>query len=693
MRYKGFLSYSRKDTRVAKRLHRALERYRIPRGIASTASHRKLGRFFRDDDELRATEHLGSALDGAIDDSETLIVLASPDAAGSTWVDKEIRRFQRRTAPRVFAVIVRGLPNVDDATRECFPAALKFRAGADGKSTGERAELPLAVDLTTERFARAFLRLVAGLLDIEFDALWQRERRRARVRRVIWALSLGAVVFAAALLAATALTSIDAASLRDRSVEISAEQWRYFGEPRAFDPALRAALAAGRLDRPGPGPLSATNSRSDDTARALALSGRALPVRRVHGEAPDMTKRDNFRDDILDADPAQRVAIHAPSSARALSFSADSERLGISTSSGLVVVHDIASGASVYSAVLSGVDASARIALDERGGQALVGSRSGLQRIDTSSGTATTCSPDKLRGFHELGWVAGRWVFAASGAGNAVVGAFDPVACRIAESVEIPEFTPYNSHTISAGGTVFLGFDPDHGLTPVLAGFHRAPSVLFSGLGDGVGQVKIIAAESKGKLVALGGNGSGGGARAGVQIVSRESEAEVARLSGHTGEVYAIDFLPGSDIVATGGSDFSIRLWERTSGKEVIRLAGHVGDIFDLRFSPNGRWLATGSSDGAVLLWDVSSLLEPRTSPLWVVASQRPPGVWLWPSTVVTRVERQATRAFVGRPWDILEWRDPFTVSGAIQSLRALLVRSFGWSQLDCDPPPETRMR
>ena len=659
----------------------------MPDGLAAGSAGKKLGRFFRDDDELRASEHLGAALDGAIDDSEVLIVIASPDGARSPWVDKEIRRFKRRGVARVLAVIVRGRPRSVDPVNECFAPALKFRVGANGEVTTEPADPPLAADLTNERFARAFVRLVAGILDVGFDALWQRERRRTRYRfAVVGGIAILSIA-AAALVAASAVTANDIASLRDRSVEISTEQWRYFGELSAFDPALRAALAAARLDRPGPGERWAVGTRSDATSRALALSGRALPVRRVFGEYPDISSRGNYRDDIPNADPAQRVAIHAQSNARDLSFSGDSKRLGLIVSNGDVFVYDIPSGSKVYSGVFPDVDAGSRLALDQSGGQALVGSRAGLYLIDTVSGSAKKCALPEMRGFHEIAWIANRWVFAAARTGGAVVGVFDSETCRMTQSTEIPEFTPYNSGAFSTGHTMFVGFDSSNGLTPVRTDFTAAPSVKFDGLGDGVGQVKVIAVEPRRSLVALGGNGSGGGARAGVQIVSLDLPAEVKRLVGHTGEVYAVDFMPATDLVVTGGSDFSIRLWETGSGNEVMRLAGHLGDIYDARFSPDGAWLATSSSDGMVLLWNVSSLRALGSRPLWEVASQRESGAWLWPSTTVTPAERQATNAFQGRPWNILDWHDPSTVRGAIQSARAMIVRWLGWSVFDYAPP------
>ncbi len=190
-RYRAFVSYSQRDGAAARRLHRALERYRVPKGIeARVGSDRSLGRFFRDDDEMGASQSLGAALEGALDDSEALIVVCSPSAARSNWVDAEIRHFKARVDARVLPVIADGEPHARDPDRECFPPALKVKIGPDGEPTGE-ADEPRAPDLRREGLRRVRCQLAAGLLGLPFDDLWRRDRRRARqVRLAIGAVAL-----------------------------------------------------------------------------------------------------------------------------------------------------------------------------------------------------------------------------------------------------------------------------------------------------------------------------------------------------------------------------------------------------------------------------------------------------------------------------------------------------------------------
>jgi hypothetical protein len=184
-RYRAFISYSQRDKAIACRVHRALETYRVPKGIvAAIGPNRTLGRFFRDDDEMGANQSLGAALEGALDDSENLIVICSPWASRSKWVDAEVRHFKARGDARVFAIIATGEPHAADPSRECLPPSLKVKIDAEGRPTGERDE-PRAPDLQRDGIQRVRVQLAAGLLDVPFDELWQRDRRRAQRTKLL----------------------------------------------------------------------------------------------------------------------------------------------------------------------------------------------------------------------------------------------------------------------------------------------------------------------------------------------------------------------------------------------------------------------------------------------------------------------------------------------------------------------------
>lgn len=140
-RYAGFISYSQKDKRWAKRIHRALEAYRLPTDLAPEITLKKrLGRFFRDDDELAGAPSLSAALETSINASAALIVICSPNSARSKWVDAEIRRFKARgPSALVLAIIVAGRPDDPDPENMCFPPSMLRKVDEDGNLTDRKS--------------------------------------------------------------------------------------------------------------------------------------------------------------------------------------------------------------------------------------------------------------------------------------------------------------------------------------------------------------------------------------------------------------------------------------------------------------------------------------------------------------------------------------------------------------------------
>ncbi len=193
-----FVSYSHADTKWATWLMRRLESFRVPdrfhgRNAPIGEVGTRIAPVFRDRDELPTADDLGEAVRDALARSATLVVICSPTAARSRWVNEEVVAFkQLGRSDRVFALIVTGEPNAKLESEECFPPALRFAVGPIGALTDQPIEL-IAADARPHADGRddAFLRLTAGLLGVGFDDLRQRELQR-RHRRLIWITS-GAV--------------------------------------------------------------------------------------------------------------------------------------------------------------------------------------------------------------------------------------------------------------------------------------------------------------------------------------------------------------------------------------------------------------------------------------------------------------------------------------------------------------------
>ena len=69
---------------------------------------------------------LSDELEKQLQSSEYLIVICSPHASRSEWVNKEIQVFiDEGRLGNIIPFIVEGLPHAGSAVEECFPQALK----------------------------------------------------------------------------------------------------------------------------------------------------------------------------------------------------------------------------------------------------------------------------------------------------------------------------------------------------------------------------------------------------------------------------------------------------------------------------------------------------------------------------------------------------------------------------------------
>lgn len=204
--YDAFISYSgfRKmgeasqvDRKVAERLHKSLESYRVPRTLRKKSSGResiprRLKKIFRDQDEVRVSSNLNESLTEALRRSRFLIVICSPRARQSQWMNQEIAIFRSLgRGEQILPLLIEGEP------AEAFPEELfkakpenRFRTQT-GNAPQEWLAQPLAADIRAPSVSKSLrllksekLRLLAVMLRCEYDDLRQRESERF-VRRVM----------------------------------------------------------------------------------------------------------------------------------------------------------------------------------------------------------------------------------------------------------------------------------------------------------------------------------------------------------------------------------------------------------------------------------------------------------------------------------------------------------------------------
>jgi len=212
MRYWAFISYAHEDERHAAWLQRALESYRVPSRLRKSQESdgkipRRLAPVFRDREDFSSAPNLAQQVQSAIESSRALIVICSPSAAQSQWVNQEITRFRELNGDRqIHCLIVDGEPESTDPKEGCFPPALMAGGAIE----------PLAADLRKSADGKqlAKLKLIAGILGLRLDDL----RHRDQQRRTRWmAGGLGAAFAIALAMAVMAFLAIEAREKAERA--------------------------------------------------------------------------------------------------------------------------------------------------------------------------------------------------------------------------------------------------------------------------------------------------------------------------------------------------------------------------------------------------------------------------------------------------------------------------------------------
>ena len=219
-RYKAFISYSHHDEQWARWLQRVLESYRVPRRLVGKQGKygeipARLAPVFRDREDLSSAASLTESVQHELAAAETLVVICSPAAAESRWVNEEIKAFAAlgRT-DRIYALIVEGDPQATDPAERCFPNVL-----VEDKGSG--ALEPLAADARkwADGKVLAKLKLVAGILRIRLDDLRQREMQRRRRTWILSSVTVASVVLLTTILSVTAISNRKAAEQRRANTE------------------------------------------------------------------------------------------------------------------------------------------------------------------------------------------------------------------------------------------------------------------------------------------------------------------------------------------------------------------------------------------------------------------------------------------------------------------------------------------
>ena len=170
----AFISYSHADKKAAEELQNVLDDFHLSDALKEKYPNRPevLREIFRDDTGLPAGSNLTKEIQKQLEQSNYLIVICSPNAAKSEWVNKEIDYFKTyRDQTHIIPFIIDGVANAKNANdQECFPTALKSLEAR-------------GANISTFSFERAVIEVIAGALEIDVDDLWQRHVRAEEAKK------------------------------------------------------------------------------------------------------------------------------------------------------------------------------------------------------------------------------------------------------------------------------------------------------------------------------------------------------------------------------------------------------------------------------------------------------------------------------------------------------------------------------
>jgi WD40 repeat protein len=252
MAFDAFISYSHAaDGRLAPSLQRAIQL------LAKPWYRPRALRVFRDESALSANPHLWSSIETALDESEWFVLLASPDAAASEWVTRELDHWlANKSADQILVVLTDGTLEWDAQahalTGTAVPDALRHVFADEPRHVDLRwAATETDLDMHHARFRDVVAQLAApihGIARDELDSEDVRQHRRARrfARGGVSVLALLVVIS----LVATTFAFVQRRRANDRANAATAQQLAALATNRVVtDPALAMLLAADGLRR------------------------------------------------------------------------------------------------------------------------------------------------------------------------------------------------------------------------------------------------------------------------------------------------------------------------------------------------------------------------------------------------------------------------------------------------------------
>lgn len=201
----AFISYSRKDKKVANWLHKRIENYEYPKNLVNVDQHPPHDKYIRpiflDTKDMQIeVRPFTERIKHALEDAQFLILICSYNSAKSSFVDKEIRFFLESHDNNYSRIVPLFIDEVNDNT---IPEAIK-------DTTIMTRHFPIynmTLDENSEANLYCFYQIVAYLLGVSFPEIYNRyeaetkKKVKQRKTQVVIAITILSLVIIALIVA------------------------------------------------------------------------------------------------------------------------------------------------------------------------------------------------------------------------------------------------------------------------------------------------------------------------------------------------------------------------------------------------------------------------------------------------------------------------------------------------------------
>jgi WD40 repeat protein len=563
-KYEAFISYSHEaDNAFAVELQRTLNRIARP-------SYKWWQWWppcvFRDQTNLAAASDLAAEIEEALLASDSLVLLASPRAAGSRWVNREAATWcEQKPRGRLFIALTDGTLAWDDARRDfdrvrtnALPPALAGVFEAE----------PLWVDFTAVRaqdghrrnptFVDGAATLAAAIRGTDKDTIIGDDARQHRRTRQLVA---GAVALLSLLAIAATAAAIYALIQRNRADERArlATSRQLAAEALVAldtDPEQSLVLAA----------RAATTAPTDEAANALRQALRTSRLRMtVDAGAP-----------VVDTavDPTGRLAAAA-------------------LEDGTIHIWTLRTGKPVAKLQHAGVPAES-VQFSHDGRRLLGAGKAGVVVWSNGKGRRRPIAIFDKAGQPFAAAFSPNGKLVATGDFDGAVRLWRSETGVLSDELRAPGMQPVTGVSFSGDGSVLAAAKGSQ--TVVWRLRTRPPQVLRADRND----VWAVAVSADGRHVATG------DIRGHVRVWNVRSGAAV-ELNGHSGAIGSLAFSPNGQSLVTASEDETARIWDVSTARSLAELRGHGDIVESAAYAPNGKTVVTSGDDGTIRVWAVAS--------------------------------------------------------------------------------------